>query len=1293
MNKVYATLVLFFIFSFLQGTSQVFSEAGVALPVLYQSSMSWGDYDNDGDLDLLLTGYNDSNCLTAIYKNQDGKLTVTNDHFQVVDRGIGLWADYDNDEELDVLITGQHWNENLYTQAWTNNRGYFTLQELGLQKLTDSCAAWADYDLDGDVDLALMGRVGTTHYAIIYQNRGGSLVNINAELTGVSEGALAWSDIDNDGDPDLLVTGKNQNGQLTKLYRNEKGKFKYLQTGLQNVGANSNVAWGDYDNDGDQDLLLAGYTGSLRITKLYRNDGAKFVDVNANLAPLGNPSLSWGDYDNDGFLDILMNGDDEYRTPTTALYHNNSYGGFVKQETSLANVMRGSASFVDYDQDGDLDICLSGQTKQGKLTKIYNNTLGEKYNWLGFILEGNRSCKDAVGARISIGSQTREINCNINTVNRIAHFGLGNISRVDSLTITWPASGIVTKLYGVNTNQYLRLQEGETLSKPFNEIAQETVIVKEPLVEVKATIEPELVTPSTVDSSNLSQIVFSDSFNDGIINSTLWTVTGYDVVEQNGVLNIKQNITDEGPIITSSDIALGTPETFTLSRKAKIYHTNEYSMPSMTLFLDDLPAFGIYYANMSYSSGNLHPCYGVYLGKNGSNPHVYNTPQPEASKAIKGIWDEWFDELIEYDFQSGMLNYYVSGVLKLSYMVGISSKTSAHTLKISMNSWCWWTGTVHYVDDLVLTVQGVHTNPALTEAFAAYESDDYQAAVEVLEASLIATPDQEPEFFWQIALNYIGLGDEHRATALLWLNKYVSSKDTAHMEEALRYISILEEQKDIFHSSRIEAIPVRSSTALSERSPVVSPDGQWLYYSAVNKGENLQTEIYRSPRINNQWGNPSIVTELCTSRDESLSSFSLDGTISWLSGKWDKSSSDFDIYISRLHDTVWQHPVPVNAVNSPSNDLDPCVYADKLIIFSSDRPGGYGNYDLYYSIFHEGFWSTPVNLGAEINTAFNETSPYIDWNGSNLYYSSDAPQGLGGSDIYRAVLISIESMSLSLPQNLGTPINSRHNEQRFVQMVGSTESLIISDRGKARRYGMFSVYTQESESRGYFIRKTPNSSQRVWINQTTDNRSGIPEITLKGQVTGQSGVDGEQILEISFKLAGVSRRVWTKLDRSGNYSINVPSADVYTIELSIPGYFRHYQDILRNPNETSLRHDIVMSKLDPRVTVILQNILFEYNSDVILPSSQTSLDNAVNTLLDNPDIRVEISGHTSSDGSDAYNLELSRKRAKAVEVYLIKRGVPADRLKSVGYGETKPLNDNSTEAFRKMNRRVEFRVL
>ncbi|HNX38323.1 MAG TPA: OmpA family protein, partial [Candidatus Cloacimonadota bacterium] len=317
----------------------------------------------------------------------------------------------------------------------------------------------------------------------------------------------------------------------------------------------------------------------------------------------------------------------------------------------------------------------------------------------------------------------------------------------------------------------------------------------------------------------------------------------------------------------------------------------------------------------------------------------------------------------------------------------------------------------------------------------------------------------------------------------------------------------------------------------------------------------------------------------------------------------------------------------------------------------------------------------------------------IDWNGSNLYYSSDAPQGLGGSDIYRAVLISIESMSLSLPQNLGTPINSRHNEQRFVQMVGSTESLIISDRGKARRYGMFSVYTQESESRGYFIRKTPNSSQRVWINQTTDNRSGIPEITLKGQVTGQSGVDGEQILEISFKLAGVSRRVWTKLDRSGNYSINVPSADVYTIELSIPGYFRHYQDILRNPNETSLRHDIVMSKLDPRVTVILQNILFEYNSDVILPSSQTSLDNAVNTLLDNPDIRVEISGHTSSDGSDAYNLELSRKRAKAVEVYLIKRGVPADRLKSVGYGETKPLNDNSTEAFRKMNRRVEFRVL
>ena len=127
--------------------------------------------------------------------------------------------------------------------------------------------------------------------------------------------------------------------------------------------------------------------------------------------------------------------------------------------------------------------------------------------------------------------------------------------------------------------------------------------------------------------------------------------------------------------------------------------------------------------------------------------------------------------------------------------------------------------------------------------------------------------------------------------------------------------------------------------------------------------------------------------------------------------------------------------------------------------------------------------------------------------------------------------------------------------------------------------------------------------------------------------------------------------------------------------------------------ETTLRHDIALSKLETQASVILNNIFFAYDSAEILPASQPSLDNAVNTLLDNPGIRVEISGHTSNEGSDDYNLDLSLQRAKSVVQYLIQRGTPADRLTWKGYGETKPLNDNSNEALKQQNRRVEFKVL
>lgn len=792
------------------------------------------------------------------------------------------------------------------------------------------------------------------------------------------------------------------------------------------------------------------------------------------------------------------------------------------------------------------------------------------------------------------------------------------------------------------------------------------------------------------DSVPREVVVFTDDFNDNSIGQEKWIVTGNKVIEQNGILQIMQAETDKGGIIKSKEIYLGNAQSFTLTRKAKVHHVNDYSMPSLVFHLDDLPQFGVNYCQMTYNSGTMHPCSGIIVSYNGSNPHVYKTAKPEASKSIPGLWDQWFDEKVTYDVKSGNLDYYLNGNLQISIPVGVS-KAAEHQLSIDLNSWGWWTGNYHHVDDFCLSVVK-ENDSTLQKAILDYEKGDYQTSLEALEIAANSSQDIDPAHYWYLALNLLSLGANYRDTAILWVTKYLESGDDTYRDEADRCLSILENQNKIFAQSSIEILPERLASPFGERNFVVSPDGQWLYFSAMTSDNQQQADIYRAPRINSQWGIPAKVAELSTPEEETLCSFSMDGNKAWLAGKYTPGKADFDIYASDQGVSQWQAPSPVAALNSSSQDLDPWVHEDRLIFFSSNRAGGYGGYDLYISRFRNGAWSSPINLGAAVNTAYDETAPFMDWPGKNLFYSSNAPVGLGGADIYRVAVLNGETMEVSQPQNLGVPLNSRHNDLRYIKLKNSTESLVISDRGKQRKPNMYLAYSEYPEQEGYYTQKTDGSLQWNWIAQTTQGSQTL-EIELKGKVSGLSTINASTKIEISYVKDGEQHRNWTVADPNGQYKATLPVSNQYTIELSVPGYYRHFYVLNASAGETVLRHDIIMSKLETQVSVILNNIFFAYDSDEILPSSIPSLDNAVNTLLDNPLIKVEISGHTSTEGADDYNLELSRKRAKSVVEYLIRRGISTERLSWKGYGETKPLNDNSTDEMKQKNRRVEFKVL
>jgi predicted nucleotidyltransferase len=265
--------------------SQTFTEqTGISLTGVYHSSVAWGDYDNDGDLDILLTGDADSkNYISKVYKN-NGNNTFTEQtgiSLTGVYDGSVAWGDYDNDGYLDILLTGKfdYWSYPISKIYKNNGDNTFTEQTgISLTGVDKSSVAWGDYDNDGDLDILLTGKSDLSYISKIYINNAN---NTFTEQTGISlpdvrYGSVAWGDYDNDGDLDILLTGYNGYSRTSKIYKNNGNNTFSEQTGISLTGVeDGSVAWGDYDNDGNLDILLTGSTSSsTRISKIYENEGA-----------------------------------------------------------------------------------------------------------------------------------------------------------------------------------------------------------------------------------------------------------------------------------------------------------------------------------------------------------------------------------------------------------------------------------------------------------------------------------------------------------------------------------------------------------------------------------------------------------------------------------------------------------------------------------------------------------------------------------------------------------------------------------------------------------------------------------------------------------------------------------------------------------------------------------------------------------------------------------------------------------------------------------------------------------
>ncbi len=372
---------------FLDILPSLFTKVSTGLPAVQKGTAIWGDYDSDGDLDIFLAGQNTSNDRIAhLYKNDGtGGFQQVAGAFTGVRAAAAEFGDYDNDGDLDILYCGQAAGNIAATRLYRNDGSdNFTAIAPGLEDVYSGEVAWGDMDNDGDLDILLLGTNPNPGIKTrLYKNQGNdTFEEYDAGLQDLKAGTADWLDYDLDGDKDILLTGEDDSAlPHSMLYRNEgDGTFTHAHT-FENILLGC-TAIGDYDNDGDPDIFLSGYTVPGQNCRLYRNDGGGvFTDVAPALPSIVLGSADWGDYDNDGDLDLVLTGMDTGGDRISRIYTNTGGANFTRLMAGLPGVFTGHARWGDFDNDDDLDILLCGfDTGDNNVTDVYRNHTQVKNN-------------------------------------------------------------------------------------------------------------------------------------------------------------------------------------------------------------------------------------------------------------------------------------------------------------------------------------------------------------------------------------------------------------------------------------------------------------------------------------------------------------------------------------------------------------------------------------------------------------------------------------------------------------------------------------------------------------------------------------------------------------------------------------------------------------------------------------------------------------------------------------------------------------------------------------------------
>jgi outer membrane protein OmpA-like peptidoglycan-associated protein len=459
----------------------------------------------------------------------------------------------------------------------------------------------------------------------------------------------------------------------------------------------------------------------------------------------------------------------------------------------------------------------------------------------------------------------------------------------------------------------------------------------------------------------------------------------------------------------------------------------------------------------------------------------------------------------------------------------------------------------------------------------------------------------------------------------------------------------------------------------SQYFPALTADRETMIYTG---NQDSEENLYLASIKDNIWTEPvSISDKINTAKDnEGTASISADGrTLVFTSSGGRKNVGGCDLYISYKQGDTWTSPQNLGInINSPEWDSQPSLSADgRTLYFVSDRKGSLGQRDIWVSKLDSvNIWGKATNLGTPVNTPEDDLSPFIHANGKTLFFSSEGHVGMGGLDLY---FTENQGNKWKTPENLGYPLNTFEDQVAlFITSDGKKAyySLDRSQDDKFRRAKIVAIDVPESLQAKF--KATSFLKGTVYDAQTKQKlQADIELVALKNnEMLGKISSDAQ----------------------TGSYTTVLTGGGTYGVFVSKKGYFfKSLNFDFTDKIGSDKIIDIPLEPIKKEAKEILNNIFFESAKWDLKPESTTELDKLVALLKANPTLPIEISGHTDDVGKESDNLILSQKRAKSVLDYLVLKGVNPLKIKSEGYGKTRPFLPNNSDENRKLNRRIEVK--